>query len=352
MESSGLHGGVSGQPALLKQGVSATTPRSETTADSDSGMENEVLDNLQLPLSPLMDPKHQAARNRHKTSKREPSGDLSAFQKKLRKNPYARALAKPIRQCAVTGARLPNFFLLDFGLVPHPKTGRPWQISKLAVEDNVDIASDRSMPEETEQNTAAPNQNTAALRSARPVAGSYVIAQQSAMKLMSSLKHRSYMQMLPHRWKLDARFKADQIVWRKDMDTFVLDLMRRKVVKLLKYLSFRPAAYVVPCQEYADIQNKHQAGAVLWLGEPNDETTVPSVESPPPYAMVEYRSSGHLPLYNLSALLGSEYLLQLRDASELFGGTLAVIKRKQTTSDCQLQLWKLMGYLASETSAG
>ena len=77
-----------------------------------------------------------------------------------------------------------------------------------------------------------------------------------------------------------------------------------------------------------------------------------SKENPPPYAMVEYRSSGHLPIYNLPALLGPEQLYELQNISKSFEGTLAVIKRKQNTTDCQMQLWKLMGYMAAEANAG
>jgi len=41
-----------------------------------------------LPLSPLMDPKLIAARERHRTPKAAPSPDRSAFSQKLRNNPY------------------------------------------------------------------------------------------------------------------------------------------------------------------------------------------------------------------------------------------------------------------------
>lgn len=49
---------------------------------------------LQLPLSPLIDPKLQAARNRYKARKPEPSREPSEFQKKLAKNPYG-AITSP-----------------------------------------------------------------------------------------------------------------------------------------------------------------------------------------------------------------------------------------------------------------
>lgn len=46
------------------------------------------LADLNLPLSPLMDPKLIAARERHRTPKPAPGKDLSEFSRKLRNNPY------------------------------------------------------------------------------------------------------------------------------------------------------------------------------------------------------------------------------------------------------------------------
>lgn len=172
------------------------------------------------------------------------------------------------------------------------------------------------------------------------------------MKFMSDVKRKSYLQMVPHRWKLDTRFKTDDLVWREDMDVFVLDLMRKKAVRLLKYLSSRSAAYIAKCEGYEDIQNKHQPGAVLWWGKfASEGMLTASEEPPPPYAMVKYRSAYHIPVYNLPAILGSEYLRQLRVSTGLTDETLAVIKQKRNTVDILTHLWKLMGYLASNDGA-
>ncbi|KAI4203962.1 MAG: hypothetical protein LQ348_001345 [Seirophora lacunosa] len=308
---------------------------------------------LQLPLSPLIDPKLQAARNRYKARKPEPSREPSEFQKKLAKNPYALALATPVRNCAITGVRLPNQFLLDFGLAPHPRTGKPWQMPRLVLDSNVTVLGEATSSTHTSQlpTTTSSNTDPGAMfpsrRPARPVAGSYIVSQRNAVKFMSEIRRRSYMQMVPYRWKLDTRFKTDNIVWREDMDEFVLDLMRRKVFRLLGYLSSRPAAYITACHKYQDIQKKHQPGAVLWLGNPNgDENT--KEEPPPPYAMVKYRSAGNIPVYNLPMLLGPYFLDQLRGSKELFGGALVVIKQKRNSLESLMHLWKMMGYITSD----
>ncbi|KAL8806496.1 MAG: hypothetical protein Q9182_001278 [Xanthomendoza sp. 2 TL-2023] len=352
-----VHSGVEGA-ADIKKAVEGTKIAAQNTDPWHAGLGNGVLDAPQLPLSPLMDPNLQAAHNRYKASKPAASGELSAFQKKLRKNPWAQALATQVRQCNLTGTRLPNFFVLGLGLAPHPQTGKPWVMPKAAVESHARFSNDSLTIESREPNSTTSDEIGAANatpsapgRPVRTAAGAHIIAKQSAMRLLPALKPRSYLLTLPYRWKQDAGFKADQIVWRKDMDTLVLELMRSNTVRLLQYLSARSAAYIVPCQNYEDIQTRHQAGAVLWLGRPmDDESAIPA--DPPPYAMIEYKSSGHIPIYNLPTLLGSEHLHQLRATSKQFHGTLAVIKRKHTTTECQLQLWKLLGYLAPDTSAG
>ncbi|KAL8708215.1 MAG: hypothetical protein Q9220_006885 [cf. Caloplaca sp. 1 TL-2023] len=361
------------------------TVNSETTVDATKLTQNderiqEGPPPLQLPLSPIMDPHFPASRNRFEARKREPSEKPSAFQIKLRKNPYgtnglvsttremllltlcaAQALATPIRSCAITGARLPNYFFLDFGLAIHPRTGKPWQIPKLAIDSNAWVTAEVTNTEQSSERVSTVSGKgvraieTTSLTHASPraVAGSNIIAQQSAMRFMSNVKHKTYLQMLPHRWKLDPRFKADEVVWRKDMDSFVLDLMRKQLVKSLQYLGSRPAAYISQCEVFEDIQKKHQPGAVLWLGEPgSDHEPQTNEEAPPFYAMVKYRDAGHIPVYHIPLLLGTDYLQQLRNSDKTFGATLVVIKHKRNTLDTLMQLWKMMGYVASDAGSG
>ncbi|KAL8948777.1 MAG: hypothetical protein Q9183_007656, partial [Haloplaca sp. 2 TL-2023] len=124
------------------------------------------------------------------------------------------------------------------------------------------------------------------------------------------------MRMTEHRWKTDGRFKSEEIVWRQDMESFVLELMRKKCVKLLRYLSEQPAAYIAACESYEGLQKKHQPGAALWFDQQRqDDLSATNVDAPPPYAMLQYKSSTHIPLYNMPALLGDECLNQLRGSA-------------------------------------
>ena len=349
---------------------------------SDSQPLNAVLP--QLPLSPLTSPALQAARNRYQAPKPAPSGEPSAFQKRLSKNPYgmwscpillytrkliftvAQALATPVRSCSVTGARLPSYFLLDFGLAPYPKTGKPWEMPKLSVDADVVAERIYSQNEEPAENKAgsktaqasSTDTSNAKGKIVRTVPASYVSCQKLAVGFKSRLTPKSYMQLVPYRWKKDPRIKASEIIWRKDMDAFVLDLMRRKTTRLLKYLSLKPAAYIVQCNGYQEVKAKQQAAAALWLGNPTIQplNKIEQIDdkvkfdqddkSPPPfYAMMEYRSR-HIPVYNLPTLLGPNYLRQLQDSIPTFKGEMAIVKQKYNTTAIQMELWRLMGYLA------
>ena len=102
---------------------------------------------------------------------------------------------------------------------------------------------------------------------------------------------------------------------------------------------------------------------MLWLG-PNSEDTVETFITkgdgaatgnlgdlgPPPYAMHYYKNH-YIPVYNLLTLLGPTKLRDLRESSSShFGDQYAVIKAKRLTVEVQLELWKLLGYLAGAES--
>ena len=163
---------------------------------------------------------------------------------------------------------------------------------------------------------------------------------------------------MPYRWKQDPNFKVTDIVWREDMDTFVLEILRENVARRLAYLASSTAAYISRCKDHEHISKHHQVGAVLWLG-PNSEDTVEKGASdkdgaatgdlgelgPPPYAMHHYKNH-YIPVYNLLTLLGPTKLRDLRKSKDShFGEQYAVIKMKRLTVEVQLELWKLLGYL-------
>ena len=192
---------------------------------------------------------------------------------------------------------------------------------------------------------------------ARTATGTHFVASQLALLHVSALTRPAYRRLMPYRWKEDLAFKASEVVWREDMADFVLENMREGIIRDLRYLSSRPAAYIASCKSYESVSAHEQISAVVWLGHTHDAssqhmaggTAESDDHGPPIYAMLRYK--GHyVPYYNLCTLLGTKGLGNLRDTdTRHFRGQLAVIKAKRPTVKVQLSLWKLVGYLAQET---
>lgn len=285
----------------------------------------------------------------------------------------AQALATPVRQCRFTGLRLPEYFHLDFGLQSHPSTGKPWHLPKLALTAEPNAASGDTCAEEDagldevsdypDSPTPLPATRTAqAPNPRRTLTGTYFIAQKSTLRFISRFDKQKYQKMFPLRWKTGSNLETRGVVWRQDMDTYVLGLLRKDLLTNLKYIASRPAGYMVGCGAYEQIGKHAQVGAALWLGDIAEGPTSTGLEGtgsggdtgassegsvgPPAYAMLDYRSR-HIPLYNLRTLLGLECLEQLKGSNAIFQDKFVVVKQKRNTVKIQLALWKLMGYLAA-----
>ena len=288
--------------------------------------------------------------------------------------PIAQALATPVRQCRFTGLRLPEYFHLDFGLQSHPTTGKPWHLPKLALTAEPGAASEAICAEEdagldeVSDNPDSPTPLPATRTPQTPnprrtLTGTHFIAQKSTLRFISRLEKEKYRKLFPLRWKTGSNLETREVVWRQDMDTYVLGLLRKDLLTSLKYIASRPVGYMVGCGAYEQIGKHAQVGAALWLGDiaegPNStglegtgsggDTGAASEESdgpPPAYAMLDYRGR-YIPLYNLRTLLGIEYLEQLKGLNAIFQDKFVVVKQKRNTVKIQLALWKLMGYLAA-----
>ncbi len=369
-------------------------------------------------------------------------------------NHAAQALATPIRLCQLTGVRLPSYFLLKFGITRHPITRAQWQLPKLAVDPLVLSSEDDSLVK-----TGTDNKNADKIQEMQPTAdecdvspqtkstkpetldesiektiehlakshwpiepassrelksdwsppkpitrdaaGSWYICSQPALQHMSTFKTKARLKLIPNAWKEDSGITADKLVWRQDMDVFVLDLLRKKVFTLLKILASPRGVYITFSSGSKSIGLHTSLAAVLWLGAktpgnipesreqlPSSGTSAsqeevvgdvpplgeaaPSQElnpaghiapshtevnyfestEPPPYAMIKGKNH-YIPIYNVPTLLGPEYLARLRGINTSFAGTMAFIKMRKQTVKAQMELWKLMGYLAqAETQEG
>lgn len=194
----------------------------------------------------------------------------------------------------------------------------------------------------------------------RTLSSTHFLASRQVLAHISGLTPPQYKKLMPYRWREDPSVKLPKIIWREDMDTFVLDILRKNVFETLSYLASRPADYVVPCKTYDSINKHPQVAAVLWLGKDadtsnHDESSTSDAisldvgeTSPPPYAMHHYKTH-YIPYYNLAALLGPNYLGALQQSRPgHYGDQLAILRLKRTTVKVQSELWKLLGYVARD----
>ena len=259
---------------------------------------------------------------------------------------------------------------MDFGLQKHPTTGKLWHLPRLAAVPGIHAADkgkddpaqgeDDGVSESQEMPNSFMPETTTQRESYRTSTTTYFGAQRSTIRFISCLDRQQYTKVSPFRWKRGAIPNLHDIVWREDMDTYVLGLMRKSLLRELQFVSSRPSGYVASCG-YGQLGKHPQLGAALWLGAGGTESSilvegteidgkadVPGGSAgPPPYAMLLYRGR-YIPVFNLQTLLGHKYLQHLRESSPLYQGEHAVIREKRNTVKVQMDLWKLMGYLATD----
>jgi hypothetical protein len=331
-----------------------------------------------------MDPDAIDAKEKWVARKSRPSKKPEDYQQMLAKNPYARALATPLRRCQLTNNALPSFFLQSFNLMAHPETGIPWYAPRsLALakkgepqlwEEQPDLELERK--EDMEQ-SSQPNKTPAEFTSALGYTV-YILSSQHILRAMQDpkgygMKQRKKMEnmaqrrgivipqntppfrFIPDRYrqsKSTAKFLS-AAEWREDMHQFILRLMRRRIVENLVALTNLKRGYVVGCSGWEDALAKPQIGAFLWTGGAGEMEE--GMDSPPEFATLDVtigRKEGcktkKIPVHNLRRLLGKDKLAELRETlpSGIFERDVVVLKHKQQAVDVEMQLWRLQGFLA------
>ncbi|KAI1407620.1 hypothetical protein F5Y13DRAFT_174260 [Hypoxylon sp. FL1857] len=335
-----------------------------------------------LPLSPVMDPTFWEARMRHQVPKVKPGKPQNSVERQLRANPFAKALATHVRMCAMTRTRLPAFFLQDFSVVSHPETDTPWLIPHSLIPDEhpaeeepdaegIPEAMNEANSQETGESLGDVESKSHISQEQKPGAATstdngrphgptaYVLARQD---LISSFTvKRSGLSHGPQRLvgiNPPYRHLIKKIIWRRDMDTYILGLMRHDIVNDMLYLSKlcteNGRYYIVKCWGWNDVQYKHK-GAVLWFGEPDEDAGANEARNQPgPFATFEYQKTDiqgqplteTVVVHNMNMLLGPEQAKHVKgDAAALKDGSIFMLAGRRTTN-LQMKLWKLQGYLA------
>ncbi|KAK3366098.1 hypothetical protein B0T24DRAFT_536123 [Lasiosphaeria ovina] len=366
---------------------------------------------------------HEARQRFTKPKPKLPSFPLTKFQRHLARNPYAIALGSPVRECPITATKVPRFFLQGFNLLKPNETTKAWFVprdlekkekrvpaaSKETEADEEEASPPPAESKETETDeevspppaesdvietdkaeaglppaTEGKQHSTTATADSRRFgialgSGSYILAHQELLKefLVAGSKFRDGHKKL-FRGGASVRYKKalNGAVWRKDMHTFLLELMRRRLAEELLSLATLVEKdhrqYIVKCESYGAAKEEKHRGCLLYLGPPHadsaEEANPESIQSSPAPAAVSpsvpepparfstmavegARNHGRtLAVHDLRAALGPEHLNRLRQDSALFrDGELFLLARHRSMS-AQLKLLKIQNYLPREAS--
>ncbi|GKT94920.1 esterase-like protein [Colletotrichum tofieldiae] len=329
-----------------------------------------------LPISPVMDPRWMEARTRYRTPKpRRPKDVLPAgrFRKKLEANPYALALSTPVRFCPVSQTHLPKYFLQELKPIQNPETnGYWWTPGDLDVlyaakewerDDEPSVEGDPPEPPDPARSPVAQQKATEKLLRRSPA--SYVLARKPLLQSLSGTRKKTphgekWRSLLSKRQGSFAQNFGERQVWREDMDDFVLENMRRNVMKYLVYFAELRAgedrrSYLLRLGSWEKVATIPQRGCLLWYQSENGPRKqdagaesggdTMALEQFATYDVPKAKYEKKLPVYDLRRLLGEEYLAKLREIP-MFRDSSLFLLRKQRSIPLQLYLWKLQAYMA------
>ncbi|GAD99508.1 conserved hypothetical protein [Paecilomyces variotii No. 5] len=331
-----------------------------------------------LPQSPLLTKLRDPSEKKRKRAPTKEETD------RLRRNPWAVALASPPRYCIATGARLPKAFLGDYGLVrPSAESESLWFMPVSLLKDELKPAAGKAQSslqsqdaQEQTKSATTPNPDPLRIPSIRIVDRFRVLKESTRQFLVDRVSRRrksAVSSIIPFRWRyphgpLSSRSEKN-LVWREDMPEFVLKNIRKEAVKELGrvcrhnqdvttsdgvWMAFSlsdnsEGSLAEALKQLPDLENM-EWGGVLVLKQSSDniqrERDLDSFASPlPDYITLPHRGK-KVPVFDLSVLLSEENLEELRKLHPRFQESALFFRPGGTTPvEPMLALWRLKGYV-------
>ncbi|PLN82312.1 hypothetical protein BDW42DRAFT_82307 [Aspergillus taichungensis] len=364
--------------------TSNSTPQQpgQTQSTSNDANRKPLRPSQLLPQSPLLTHPRLSKTKSHKRAATPEDKDS------LRLNPWAQALASPVRMCTLTNARLPRAFFTEWGIVRRASDSEPnaplhilptgllkddlaasqeQQQTALFPEQAESGTTQRPTPSTTTRNQQAPQSPVFRLAERLPVLTSLTQALNSGVD--GEYRNPNLGRLLPNRWKqpygpMSSRAAA-RLSWREDMPEFMVERMRAQAARTLQKASRtykkvdrgRDGVWrTVPLEAHSksaletalkDLPSveRMECGAVLVMG--GHSTAAPAVEkSTLPDAVHLQQTQSRVPVFDLSVLLSEAELEELRRSDARFQSPALFFRpADKTTMDTLLTLWKLKNFL-------
>ncbi|QRD01170.1 hypothetical protein JI435_157860 [Parastagonospora nodorum SN15] len=374
----GPHSGLTGK-ALSAQCRSVYTHVCIATGEDLSPIRDKVHHTVRsgkdesakdLPLPPLLDPIVLDKRSRWENTKAQPkAAEFTPFQKRLQANPYAHALASPVRQCRATLISLPVAFLTSLHARPHPTTNEPWLLP-------VSLTTDK-------EHLGPPYR----------FLGSHWMTTHLGKK--KQWQRGTYSRMTE---KLGSD-NMKKLVWREDLPDLILDLMQKQLIKKLSWnFGFRGRLAPVASPRTEDIESIDHVSCVLifrslrtraddaqdlaedtydemdkwssyfaksyvdkldphappkvthtppsWYGDPLVPRLQPRIRFPELEFHTTTWRGAKVAVYSLADLLGEDKTLQLIEGSQYTGAGCVVVKQARHNVPITILLMRLQAYIA------
>ncbi|KAK4990875.1 hypothetical protein LTR66_005369 [Elasticomyces elasticus] len=341
-----------------------------------------------------MDPIAIEARTKYKQPKpRQTFEKLTSFQRALHANPYAHALATPLRLCASTSALLPKHFLIPFETQVAPPAQEPDEHTR-PPQDGTSKSPLQSRASKLQLVPTLPNNAPGTCRKGPT---SFLISRQSALAFAS--KKKGWHSLVSLRMQDKARTtRRESWSWRENMVDHVLAGMRNSVVANLHWpFQHANAKLLLDVEDELDCIDKiDDVSCVLYLRpvtQPrivelaneisamesrihtlasrvaevrrqalqslerlhNDQSRPPQIYQlemqpallhPPLYfPTVQYRGT-EIPVYELVEMLGEENVGALVRGTKWEGAVCVIVQRTYLTTGVQLALSGLQGFIA------
>ncbi|OQE29680.1 hypothetical protein PENSTE_c002G01160 [Penicillium steckii] len=351
---------------FTKASPSNTPPTSES---SDADTSPSKL----LPQSPLIT-NPRSGINKQRKPRATPEDNAE-----LKKNPWAVALASPVRMCVATGTRLPRRLMGVYGLVKRPNTTQSYLLPLDLIKDSIQkrsVEDDSLMPESNPDQPANMNVSPLIARdkkfAQRPVLhmttlGPLIRAVTPSLATRVG-KKPGVAKLIPYRWKyplgpLNSTDLKD-CVWRSDMPEFLLRSMREDIVKRIVSFNAEQDGENDLIWESLDIDkycseitiqaalsklkasNDEACGAVLLFGSKKEQA---GGQNDSLKTVFHPRSQTRIPVFDLSVML-SDSLESLRESQDAhLEHTKALFFRpdgSRESTNLMLYLWKLQRFLA------
>ncbi|PKX91869.1 uncharacterized protein P174DRAFT_462376 [Aspergillus novofumigatus IBT 16806] len=383
---------------ILRRGISSSigrdesrSPESQNEADPQEVDQADVLESGEapsqtaqsvrpsqlLPQSPLLTKALPGVEKKRK--KRPTQSDAD----RLRLNPWAVALASPLRMCAVTGTRLPREFFTDWGLIHRPDDEGLWFMPVGLLRDEISTSKVAQADRDDQAEQLSPKNKSFRSLTLRIIDRLPLLKDLTIPLARNKSGRRPLItRLVPFRWKhplgpLTTR-EEKRLIWREDMPEFVLERMRKHVLKKLKdmhgaqkrsksglgslrIIEIKDSSYDALLEGLGCLEKieRMECGGVLVMDrqleqrENGDSSTGQeqahdheSAKSPYPDLVTLPQSQSKVPVFDLTELLSQADLAEVRDYGALFGNTALILSPDNPAAvQALLALWKLKAFL-------